>query len=155
MASSGSWIPALEGLRGLASLIIVFRHAVGGVGIGIAARRSLVEGPLAPLFNADGAIAIFFVLSGTVLAGSLHRSAAALSLRATAKFWWKRIARIHLPYVAAVGLAWACSVAYQVPPQGEGLSPWLRHLASIQISTPEFLRALLFPGTASLQLPVG
>jgi peptidoglycan/LPS O-acetylase OafA/YrhL len=148
------WIPALEGLRGVASLVVVLRHVVGAAIVPVAVRRAVVEGPLAPLVNADGAIAIFFVLSGVVLAGSVDRqSRAPLAPRSLLRFGVKRVARIHLPYVAAVALAWLASFHYALP-AAVG-SPWIRSLSEVHIGAGEMLRALAFPGTASLQLPVG
>ena len=72
-ATSSGRIAALEGLRGLAGVVVVARHSLNAVQMPLPLRRALLEGPLAPLLNAQGAVQLFFVLSGYVLARSLSR----------------------------------------------------------------------------------
>ena len=77
-------IGALEGLRGAAAAIVVVRHTTNAIAMPEATRRTLLEGPWAPLLDAQAAVALFFVLSGFVLAGSLARDT---GTGGTLQFW--------------------------------------------------------------------
>ncbi len=144
-------IPALEGLRGIAAFVVVVRHSFGVVKMDEGLRRAVTQGTFAPLLNADGAVALFFVLSGVVLAGSIERSRGRWR---TLRFLVRRIFRIHPPYLAAVLLAWCASFFYSVP-AGPGWSRWIRRLGDAHLEPTELLRSSLFPGMAFGQLPVG
>jgi peptidoglycan/LPS O-acetylase OafA/YrhL len=100
------YVAALDGLRGLAALVVFLRHTSNAIAIPVGARRALVEGPLAPLLNSQGAVQLFFVLSGFVLASSLSRSTHRVHWL---RFYVKRFFRIYPPYVFAVLLAWGAS----------------------------------------------
>lgn len=145
-------IPALEGLRGIAAAIVVVRHTTNAMAMPEATRRSLLEGPLAPLLDAQAAVALFFVLSGFVLAGSLERGAGRVAL---AQFWVKRIFRIHPPYAAALVATWLASFAYLVPDAAAPFTNWLRSLTGVHLSPGALAQALLYPGPAAHQLEVG
>jgi len=143
------YVPALDGLRGLAALVVVITHTSVGLGLPLSRRIEIFEGPLAPLLNADGAVQLFFVLSGYVLAGSLLRNRGASDLAA---YGVKRIFRIHPPYVAAVALAWLLSFFYL---ESSEVSPFLRRMSAIHLDAAELLASLRFPGSAFRQLPPG
>ncbi len=145
-------IAALEGLRGIAATIVVLRHTSNAIALPESTRRALLEGPLAPLFDAQGAVALFFVLSGFVLTGSLERGS---SLGATAQFWVKRVFRIHPPYVAALLVTWLASFLYVVPDAAAPFTGWLRSLAGVHLAPDALLAALAYPGPADHQLDVG
>lgn len=145
-------IGALEGLRGAAAAIVVVRHTTNAIAMPEAARRTLLEGPWAPLFDAQAAVALFFVLSGFVLAGSLARDTSA---GGTLQFWIKRVWRIHPPYAAALVATWLASFAYLVPEAGEPFTKWLRALARVHLDPGALGAALLYPGPAANQLTVG
>ena len=70
----------MEGLRGVAATIVVVRHTTNAIAMPEGTRRALLEGPWAPLLDAQGAVALFFVLSGFVLAGSFAAAVLALGL---------------------------------------------------------------------------
>lgn len=106
-AGSPSFEPSLEGLRGVASAIVVVRHSFNAMVVAPATRLELAQSPFAVLLNAQGAVQLFFVLSGWVLAGSLARSAEGPPWL---RFYARRVARIHLPYLVAVGLALAVAI---------------------------------------------
>lgn len=146
---TSTYVGALDGLRGLAALVVVFAHTSAAIRMPRATRDALFEGLLSPLVNADGAVHLFFVLSGFVLAGSLSRNRTATDLAA---YGVKRVFRIHPPYVAAVLFAWLLSFAYQDSSNATG---FLRNLALIHLDLGELLSAMRFPGKAMGQLPVG
>jgi len=142
----------LEGLRGLASVVVVARHSLNAVQMPLPLRRALLEGPLAPLLNAQGAVQLFFVLSGYVLALSLSRHTGRL---ATGQFLVRRVFRIYPPYIAAVLGAWAlCAVS-----ASRGLRPgYTRWLDVLAVPTPDagpVLESLWFPGLGAGLLAVG
>lgn len=145
-------IRALEGLRGVAAAIVVVRHTTNAIRMPVDVRRTLLEGPWAPLFDAQAAVALFFVLSGFVLAGSLARGGGPSG---TAQFLTKRVFRIHPPYMAAVLVTWLASFAYVVPAATQPFTRWLRSLASVNLAPGELGAALLYPGIAGHQLEVG
>lgn len=145
-------IGALEGLRGAAAAIVVVRHTTNAIAMPEAARRTLLEGPWAPLLDAQAAVALFFVLSGFVLAGSLARDT---SPGGTVQFWIKRVCRIHPPYAAALVATWLASFAYVVPEAGGAFTGWARGLARVHLAPGTLGAALLYPGPAGQQLVVG
>jgi len=142
------YIGALDGLRGVAALVVVFAHTSAGLRMPKATRESFFEGPFFPLVNADGAVQLFFVLSGFVLAGSLARNRTRSDLAA---YGVKRVFRIHPPYVVAVLFAWGMSFFYQVT----NLTPFLDRYARVHLDPSQLPIALRFPGSAFKQLPVG
>lgn len=146
-----SRVVALDGLRALAALVVVFTHAAGAVGKTPWQALALYQSPLAPLLNATGAVHVFFVLSGYCLTASALRAADPHRLL---PFWLRRVARIHIPYVAAVLLTWLAST-WLYPDPVAGVSPWMRDLLRIRGSFAELLPYLRFPGAAGGLLPQG
>lgn len=145
-------VAGLDGLRGIASLIVVFRHTANAVAMPLETRHALLEGPLAPLLNAQGAVQLFFVLSGWVLAASLARGSGAADV---ARFYVRRIFRIHPPYLAGVAFAWLLAWAYVPRGPGWGLTPWVDALNDVQVTPAQLLASLRFPGTAFGLVPQG
>ena len=148
-AVSAGHLAALDGLRGVAATVVVACHCLGAVKL--PNRSALLEGPLALLVNATGAVQLFFVLSGFVLAASLARNE---SLRQLPQYFVRRIFRIHPPYMFAVLAAWCASFFY-APRSLAGAGPLLRHLSSIHLGPVQLLESLAFPSRAFLQLSVG
>jgi peptidoglycan/LPS O-acetylase OafA/YrhL len=145
-------IVALDGLRGLAALAVVFGHGFGAVDVPGWGRLLWVHSPLAVAINAIGAVHLFFVLSGYVLAASAERGGRAVDL---AQFYVRRVFRIQPPFVVALLATWLLSLAYVVPSPGEGVSPeYVRHLQA-DAAPRELLAALAFPGNAGGLLPHG
>ena len=144
---------ALDGLRGLAALIVVLHHWFNALAMPREARRTLFEGVLAPFVNGQGAVAVFFVLSGTVLGGSLARGRGPIDWPA---FYTKRVFRIHPPYLFALLFAWGASFFYLRDFGAErGLTHLMWQLAQVHLTPRELLVASLFPGAANGQLAVG
>jgi peptidoglycan/LPS O-acetylase OafA/YrhL len=151
-ASGRERIPSLDGLRGLAAIVVAIRHTMNAIAIPDAVQRGLLQSPLAVLLNAEGAVQLFFVLSGWVLAASLERGRRTLDV---AQFYVRRVFRIHPPYVVAVLVAWGLSFLYAAEPGGVAVHGWQRLLTGVHITPHELLASLAFPGDAFLQLPVG
>ena len=95
--------PALDSLRGLAAVVVVFSHVLllwdpSSLGHGA---RILFGGVLVPFVNGRSSVVLFFLLSGFVLSLPYKRGNA-LPYHI---FFLRRLARIYLPYAAALGLA--------------------------------------------------
>jgi len=146
-------VSALDGLRGVAALVVVFGHSFGAIGIpGVFGRVEWVHSPFAILINAIGAVHLFFVLSGYCLAGSVERGRGALDV---VQFYLRRVFRIQPPYMVALAVTWLLSLSYAAPAQHQGVSDeYLRHLG-VSVPPAEVLWALKFPGTAGGLLPHG
>lgn len=150
--STANHLTALDGVRGAAAVVVVITHCFRAFDFRDPSLLSALGSPVAFFMNAVGAVQVFFVLSGFVLAASLARNR---SLRETPQYFIRRIFRIHPPYVAAVLAAWSASFLYVVVPREGGASAMLHRLSQVQITVPELGRAALFPGVASYQLPPG
>ena len=124
-------LPALDSVRGLAALAVVVNHlldltmALGGAPSGHSAELMphilalLLASPLTMLWNGTGAVALFFVLSGFVLALPWHHGQAP-SYRV---FTIRRLCRIYLPYAAAVAVSMILAAAlFDLRPAG--ISRW-------------------------------
>jgi len=116
--------PALDSVRGLAALTVLVNHCLslfplfGGASAGDtvpypgAAVLGLLRSPVALLWDGRGAVAIFFVLSGFVLALPWFRG----TELPWPSFVLRRFCRIYLPYAAAVGLAMALTASLPAAP---------------------------------------
>jgi peptidoglycan/LPS O-acetylase OafA/YrhL len=135
---------ALDGLRGVAAVVVVAFHVFLYAELSETASTVLLASPLGLIVNGPGAVHIFFVLSGYVLALSLSRDTGSGRL---ARFYVRQLFRIQPPYMAAVLFAWAASSAY--PRLG---TPGAQ---CFQIPAQQLPRALAFPSMAFGQLPVG
>ncbi len=93
----------LDALRGLAALVVVFTHgaAVWELSDYSPGVQRLVGDVLLPLINGRASVILFFVLSGFVLALPWTRG----RQPTYPVFARRRLARIYLPYLAALALA--------------------------------------------------
>jgi len=109
-------IPSLDGLRGVAALVVVVHHTLlvtplfSGAYFGDSARGVawwMTHTPLHLLWAGDEAVLVFFVLSGLVLTLPVVRSAR----RGWVAYYVRRLPRLYLPVwgslVLAAGLALA------------------------------------------------
>ena len=146
-------VVALDGLRGLAALMVVLGHSTGAIEIpGLYGRVVLLHSPLAVVLNAIGAVHLFFVLSGYCLAGSVRRGQHWLDVT---QFYVRRVFRIHPPFMVAVVFTWILSFSYVIPAPEQGVSrEYIGHLG-VHVSPANLLAALRFPGTVGGQLPHG
>jgi len=101
-------IGALDSLRGLAAFAVLSEHCLGSMGeFGAPITSWLKFTPLRLLFmEGRGAVILFFVLSGYVLALPFLRGEGP----SYPQFLAKRFCRIYLPYVAAMLLSLGLSV---------------------------------------------
>ena len=140
-----SRLHALDGLRGLAAVVVVASHVFDYESVPANLMSGLLLSPFGLLVNGPGAVHLFFVLSGFVLALSLARDDRPGRLP---RFYVRRWFRIHPPYMAAVAFAWLVASALVarglVQPTGWALMP-----------TQQFLRVFLFPSNAYGLLGVG
>jgi peptidoglycan/LPS O-acetylase OafA/YrhL len=122
----------LDGLRGLAALVVVACHVVStlpGIGSAVRGNRSVglntaeawaVFSPLHVLWNGTPAVHVFFVLSGFVLVLPFTRPGA---VRSWAQYYAKRFLRLYLPAWASLVLAVALIAI--IPRSASPLqSPW-------------------------------
>jgi len=131
-------LPALDGLRGLAALVVLLSHVVmaGVPALGAAAVFGaepsgvawlFVHTPLATVWAGPELVIVFFVLSGLVLTRALQ----ARPVRPGA-FLVGRIVRLYLPVWASLGLAAALLALVPRSPSlapMAGASDWLNDLA--------------------------
>jgi len=145
-AAADPRIHALDGLRGAAAVVVVAFHVFLFVDLTELARARLLATPLGLIANGPGAVHVFFVLSGYVLAIALSRDQARGRL---ARFYVRRVFRIHPAYMAAVLFAWAASAGYPLW-RSPGAGPSCFHVPGALLP-----RALVFPSMAFGQLLVG
>src|SRR5512141_298814 len=130
--SGQSRVTQLDGLRGLAALVVVACHALStipGIGNVVSGDRSAglttaeawaVYSPLHALWNGTPAVHVFFVLSGFVLVLPFTRPGA---VRNWAQYYAKRFFRLYLP--AWASLAVAVALMTVIPRSRSPLqSPW-------------------------------
>ncbi len=151
-ASQASTIPhdarlhALDGLRGAAAVVVVAFHVFGQTRLSDTVASIALASPFGLLVNGPGAVHVFFVLSGYVLALTLSRDGAPGRL---GRFYLRRWFRIQPPYMVAVLFAWVVSqVVVPIGAQAAGM-PWVRFPAA------RLPIALWFPSMAFGLLPVG
>ena len=130
--SGQSRVTQLDGLRGIAALVVVACHVMStlpGIGNAVNGDRAAelttaeswaVFSPLHVLWNGTPAVHVFFVLSGFVLVLPFTRPGAA---RSWAQYYAKRFFRLYLP--AWASLAVAVALILMIPRTASPLqSPW-------------------------------
>ncbi|MDL9979737.1 acyltransferase family protein [Microbacterium sp. ASV49] len=132
-------LAALDGLRGLACLVVLLHHTLLTVPVFSAASAdplssraeatpwelALTWSPLHLLWEGAGAVWVFFVLSGFVLVRQV---------REPASFDWlayypQRLARLYLPVFAAVALAVTLIALFGEADHGGAASAWMQRRA--------------------------
>lgn len=152
-SASGGHLTALDGLRGLAAAVVLFHHWFNALAMTREARRPFFEGFAAPFVNGQGAVVLFYVLSGHVLAQSLARGRGPVDWPV---FYTKRVFRIHPPYVFALLFAWCASFSYARDIHaGTGLTHVMWQMAQVHLAPADLFFYALFPGSADGQLSVG
>ncbi|MCP4036858.1 MAG: acyltransferase [bacterium] len=129
---------ALDGLRGLAAIMVVIGHTIGAL--------RTPPGIAAP------SVMLFFVLSGYCLSASALRGDHAVD---RAQFFLRRIFRIHPPFVFALLIAWGVSLSSHTAPCCDGLSSWILNFNFVTLTPGQLAGYLFFPGTAGNLMPVG
>jgi peptidoglycan/LPS O-acetylase OafA/YrhL len=110
----------LDAIRGIAACIVVLWHfyqALSPASFPAWIRWSMECTPLYIFISGTESVMLFFLLSGFVLSLPFHRNPTRLSYRS---FLVKRIARIYLPYLAALLLAVLGNACYH----GLALNSW-------------------------------
>lgn len=138
VARESSRVSALDGLRGIAALVVVVGHTIGAT--------------KAPPGIAGPSVQLFFVLSGYCLAASALRGN---GLTDRAQFYIRRIFRIHPPFVAALLLAWSLTLIPRSNPCCDGLSSWILNFTHLTMPAADLVQYLGFPGMARNLMPVG
>ncbi|WP_128911304.1 acyltransferase family protein [Granulicella sibirica] len=133
--------PALDSLRGLAAVVVVFSHYIllwdpSSVGHGT---RLLLDGVLVPFFNGRSSVILFFLLSGFVLSLPYKRGNA-LPYHI---FFLRRLARIYVPYVAALALALVADWRFHGPLP---MSRWSNLTWTAPLTWPLILQNFLLIG---------
>lgn len=110
-------IEALDGLRGIAALVVVFHHCA----LALPAVREQIEATyiLRPLVAGPQAVYVFFVLSGLVL----YPVVADAGLAAYPGYLARRIGRLYPPLAAIILISAAMLLLIQPTPP-PGLSRW-------------------------------
>lgn len=155
-------VTQLDGLRGLAALVVVACHVlsvVPGIGHVVFDERSrplngaetwAVFSPLHLLWNGTPAVHVFFVLSGFVLILPFTKAGRG---KGWASYYVKRLLRLYLPAWAALGLA-AALIAL-VP---RTASPLQSSWADMYVVDPELGRVardgLLVLGASTVNTPL-
>jgi len=127
--TSGDYVDQLTAIRGLACLVVLFGHVVQVVSYapfhgGVFATSAYYT--VTDALNAEGAVLLFFVLSGCVLSLSLA-SIPAFNRRNLFAFYIKRVCRLY-PLLWLATLIAMISVVAAQPIAGAGVFvPWLTH----------------------------
>ncbi|GAB4099094.1 acyltransferase [Sinomonas halotolerans] len=127
-------LESLDGLRGVAALVVLVCHLLLTVPqLGALAFHSgtpsagtwewwLVETPLHVAWEGTGAVYVFFVLSGFVLALPFTRDAGPRGWAQWRAYYPKRLARLYLPVWGAVAFA---ALVWALIPRPETGSGWV------------------------------
>jgi peptidoglycan/LPS O-acetylase OafA/YrhL len=141
-------LPQLDALRGLAALSVVFSHYVElyfdtasptleSVAVFF---QYLALTPVSALWGGMQAVLLFFVLSGFVLTLMLENSRTGWGAYAI-----KRVFRLWLPYIVAIGFAVAMILLFgsrQIPELGI----WVNDFLGVTVTAPAVLDHALFIG---------
>ncbi|MFZ4767119.1 MAG: acyltransferase family protein [Roseimicrobium sp.] len=102
----GARIPVLDGIRGIAVLLVLAWHYVGAPGAALCERLPVLGAFLS--FGSSG-VDLFFVLSGFLICGILLDHKGAPNYFPT--FYVRRMCRIFPLYFALLAAYWACATA--------------------------------------------
>lgn len=149
--ASPARLSGLDGLRGLAALVVVIYHgtkvaapALGGPLESV--YRALADSPAKLAFAGTEAVLVFFALSGLVVALPAFRSG----------FSWRgyfpaRLVRLYLPVWAALLLAAAFILLIPRDPSVATAGSWLRNANATSVELPQLLaEASLWPASYDL-----
>jgi peptidoglycan/LPS O-acetylase OafA/YrhL len=134
---------SLDSLRGLAALAVVFHHCLLTLPASAFSRGSLAwmfaVTPLRLLIDGPGAVLLFFVLSGFVLAASIESGLSSAGSRFDyGRYGAKRFLRIYPPF-AAIILASAGLYLMVQPIKVDGVSGWFNNQSWAYPVTPSLI----------------
>lgn len=150
---------SLDGVRGIAALVVVIHHALhldptfARVQAAVSAAGegpvlwALTHTPLHVVWAGEEAVLVFFVLSGYVLA--LPSTRGPVNWRT---YYPRRLVRLYLPVWAAIVLAVALKAPFSSA-SASGGSAWLRERAAVPLSEA-WHDALLLDGAGLLDSPL-
>jgi peptidoglycan/LPS O-acetylase OafA/YrhL len=132
-------MPALDGLRGLAALVVLFYHGskiVAPVLTGSAEHvyRALADSPAKIVFAGTEAVLVFFALSGLVVALPAFRPG--FDWRA---YFGSRLVRLYLPVWGALLFAAALIVLIPRDPSAATAGSWLQHGTAHELNLGQLL----------------
>jgi peptidoglycan/LPS O-acetylase OafA/YrhL len=155
-------VTQLDGLRGIAALVVVACHLLStlpGIGDAVFEQRSValspaetwtVFSPLHLLWNGTPAVHVFFVLSGFVLILPFTKAGPGKSW---APYYAKRLLRLYLPALAALALALALIGAVPrtaSPLQSTWADMYVTNPGAVQIAKD----AALLMGASTINTPL-
>jgi peptidoglycan/LPS O-acetylase OafA/YrhL len=123
-----SYVDQLTALRGIACLFVLFGHVIQVFNYKPVSGDAFSNGAgflIRGFFNAEGAVLLFFVLSGCVLAISLSR-AGELDWRVMAGFYVKRLFRLYPLLWLSTFIAMAGVIATHGLTEKGVFAPWLQ-----------------------------
>jgi peptidoglycan/LPS O-acetylase OafA/YrhL len=131
--TGGVFIPRLEALRGVASLMVAVYHSFEVLAIPPGLR--LANNAVLALFNGHAAVDLFFVLSGLVLGKSLSRGAGPLGPR-VATYAVRRFFRLYPAFVCSTVAIWWYYYHFSGFPQGyTAANEWVREMTPASAMT--------------------
>ena len=141
-----SRIPALTGMRAIATLLVIGTHAAFATG-------KLTHGYLGAIYaRLEVGVAVFFVLSGFLLFRPLAAAAASGGpLPDTARYFRHRVRRIAPAYLVVVLATFELYVVFTPGPNpAQTWHGLLRYLTLTQIYTDDYLVTYLHPGLSQM-----
>lgn len=120
----------LDSLRGLAALTVVVHH-FAFIFAGLLWLDALNYTPLRIFKAGHEAVIFFFVLSGFVLSLPFYSDGQKVNIP---HFFIKRLCRIYIPYIAAVGFSIAAYLAFYHPGLDSGFSSFFHDVWSTPLS---------------------
>jgi peptidoglycan/LPS O-acetylase OafA/YrhL len=139
-------ISSLDGLRGIAALVVLIRHSVMLIpSVSDESQGSQRKGltwwftytPLHTLWAGPEAVVVFFVLSGFVLTRSADSRSFSWS-----RYYPSRLLRLYLPVLGALALA-AATIALVPRSPLRNASSWVNTQQSTHVTTHGFLHQLV------------
>ncbi|MBS1672384.1 MAG: acyltransferase [Actinobacteria bacterium] len=136
MSRNGNRIGSLDGLRGLAAVVVLLHHAslIAQPWIDPAAWTLLTQSPVKLLFAGSEAVMVFFVLSGLVVALPALRPGFSW-----ARYFPARLFRLYIPVIAALGGA---ALLVRVIPRDRSTMPedsWMQDTHATTASASDML----------------
>ncbi|PTQ95106.1 peptidoglycan/LPS O-acetylase OafA/YrhL [Mucilaginibacter yixingensis] len=130
---------ALDALRGIAALIVVFTHLSNGLSV-----QTYIHKTLFLLISGHSAVVFFFVLSGFVLVYQYGDN----ENYSYKKFLIQRICRIYVPFIGAIILSWIL-MASSHPHIS---TPWISFAWNFPVTFSDFIQHLFMIGDYNTNL---
>jgi peptidoglycan/LPS O-acetylase OafA/YrhL len=134
----------LTSLRGVACLVVLVGHVIQVIDYRLPSPGSfqrISREIVTSAFNAEGAVLLFFVLSGCVLAMSL-RNVTIMNGRVVLGFYIKRVFRLYPLIWLATGFSVFSVITARHLAQDGIFIPWLARNLHAQVSLPHILASL-------------